>query len=201
MDTRIPGTAQRTHTSKLMALVRAQAASDYSRLDVPDWAYRGLAAFVLAEGKPCYPADLDASQRRLVHSIAAAHWRVHGPFAHGAPFLNAQRCLLLDHERTVSYVEGFVFDERAGFPDLHAWLSLDGKVVDFAATPGRVAPIGSEPPQVSGVSSSRAYLGVKIRREYVEQRARETGGLASVIDDWENAFPLLRSSDSAWCEK
>lgn len=195
--------APRTLTARLLTLLtllEAQAASDRSRLDLPGWAYLGLAAFVLAEGKPFYPGDLNASQRRLAHSIAAAHWRIHGPFTHGEPFLNAQRCLLLDHARGFAYVEGFVVDEKARYPELHGWLSLDGRVVDFTAAPKAEPPRGSEPPQVLGVSSRRSYLGVKIRREYVEQHVRETGGLSPIIDDWEHAFPLLRRPDSHWRE-
>lgn len=201
MESQTLGTAPMALTAKLLTLLRGQAASDESRLNLPDWLYRGLPAFVLAEGKACYPADLHASQRRLAHSIAAAHWRVHGPFAHGAPFLNAQRCLLLDGARRFTYAEGFVFDERAGYPKLHAWLSLGGKVVDFTGAPRREPARRSEPPQVLGVSSRRAYVGVKIRREYVEQRARETGDLGSVIDDWAHAFPLLRRSEAEWRER
>ena len=184
-------------TAKLGALLKAQAASERSRSEL-NWPYRGMAEFVLTEGKPFHPAELCGSERRFARSLAAAHWRVHGPLKHGESFLNSQRCLLFDDSRRFAYAEGFVLDERAGHLELHGWLVLDERVVDFTAAAPQEPQRASEPPQVFGASARRAYFGVRFRRGYVEQRARETGRLGSVIDDWEHGFPLLRCSDAAW---
>ncbi|MDF3066899.1 MAG: hypothetical protein K0R38_2500 [Polyangiaceae bacterium] len=90
------------------------------------------------------------------------------------------------------YAEGFVLDDRAGYPAPHAWLSLDDHVVDFTAAVPDGPPGGSEPPQLIGASEHRAYVGVRFHRDYVLRRTRETGRLTPLIDDWEHAFPLLR---------
>jgi hypothetical protein len=159
-----------------------------------------MAAFVLAHGRAFAADDIGSAQRRLARSLAATHWRVHGPFQHREPALNAQRCLFLDELERFVYVEGFVLDDRAGYPEPHAWLSLDDHVVDFsAAVPGE-PPRGSEPPQLIGTSEHRAYFGVRFRREYVLRRTRETERLAALIDDWEHGFPLLRCPPSHFRE-
>jgi hypothetical protein len=159
---------------------------------------RGTAEFVLTEGRPFHPRELGSSKRRLARSIAGAHWQVHGALRYGESFLNSQRCLLLDESRELTYVEGFVLDERAGYPELHSWLLLDDSVVDFTAAPTGEPRRGSEPPPIFGASAHRAYFGVRFSREYVEQRARRIGELSSLIDDWERGFPLLRCPDSEW---
>jgi hypothetical protein len=104
----------------------------------------------------------------------------------------AEPSLFLDDLERFVYAEGFVLDDRAGYPEPHARLSLDDHVVHVtAAVPGEPAR-GSEPPQLIGASEYRAYFGVRLRRDYVLRRTRETGRLAALIDDWEHDFPLLR---------
>jgi len=180
--------ATTTRTGKLLQRLRADAAN--ARPSVA-WPHPCLAAFVLAHGQPFAAGDVSSSQRRQARSLAATHWRVHGPFQHRDPALNAQRCLFLDELERFVYAEGFVWDDRAGYPEPHAWLSLDDHVVDFtAAVPGE-PPRGNEPLQLIG-ASERAYVGVRFRRDYVLRRTRETGRLTALIDDWEHAFPLLR---------
>jgi hypothetical protein len=124
--------ASTTRTGRrLLAWLRANAAN--VRLGTPSakWPHRSLAAFVLAHGQPFAASDIGSAQRRIARSLAATHWRVHGPFQHREAALNAQRCLFLDEqlERFV-YVEGYVLDDRAGHPEPHAWLSIDVHVVD-----------------------------------------------------------------------
>jgi hypothetical protein len=184
--------ATTTRTGKLLEWLRADAANSRQGSPSAKWRHPSLAAFVLAHGQPFATGDIGAPQRRLARSLAATHWRVHGPIEHREPALNAQRCLFLDDLERFVYAEGFVLDDRAGYPEPHAWLSLDDHVVDFtAAVPGEPAR-GNEPPQLIGASEHRAYVGVRFRRDYVLRRTRETGRLAALIDDWEHDFPLLR---------
>jgi hypothetical protein len=184
--------ATTTRTGRLLEWLRADAASIRNGSPSAEWPHPSLAAFVLAHGRPFAVDDIGSAQRRLARSLVATHWRVHGPFQHREPALNAQRCLFLDDLERFVYAEGFVLDDRAGYPEPHAWLSLDDHVVDFTATvPGEPAR-GSEPLQLIGVSEHRSYFGVRFRRDYVLRCTRETGRLASLIDDWEHDFPLLR---------
>lgn len=184
--------ATTTRTGRLLRWLRADAARIRNGAPSAEWPHPNRAAFVLAHGQAFATGDIGADQRRLARTLAATHWRVHGPFQHREPALNAQRCLFLDELERFVYAEGFVLDDRAGYPEPHAWLSLDDQVVDFtAAVPGE-PPRGSEPLQLIGASEHRAYVGVRFRRDYVLRRTRETGRLAALIDDWEHAFPLLR---------
>ncbi|MES1183988.1 MAG: hypothetical protein ABUL60_09235 [Myxococcales bacterium] len=184
--------ATATRTGRLLEWLRTDAAKIRNGSPSAEWPHPSLAAFVLAHGQAFAAGDIGGSQRGVARSLAATHWRVHGPFQHREPCLNAQRCLFLDELERFVYAEGFVLDGRAGYLEPHAWLSLDGHVVDFtAAIPGEPAR-GSEPPQLIGSSEHRAYVGVRFRRDYVLRRTRETGRLAALIDDWERAFPLLR---------
>jgi hypothetical protein len=182
--------ATTTLTGRLLAWLRADAANSRRETPSAEWPHPSEAAFVLAHGQAFAPGG--SAQRRIARSLAAMHWRVHGPFQHREAALNAQRCLFLDELERFVYVEGYVLDDRAGYAEPHAWLSLDDHVVDFtAAIPGE--PVrGSDPPQVIGASDHRAYVGIRFRREYVLRRTRETGRLAALIDDREHAFPLLR---------
>lgn len=184
--------ATTTLTGKLLEWLHVDAAK--TRIGAPSakWPHSSAAAFVLAHGQPFAVNDTGSAQRRVARSLAATHWRVHGPFQHREPALNAQRCLFLDELERFVYAEGFVWDQRAGYPEPHAWLSLDDHVVDFtAAVPGE-PPRGSEPVLLIGASEHRAYVGVRFRRDYVVRRTRETGRIGALIDDWEHGFPLLR---------
>lgn len=113
--------ATTTRTGRLLAWLRANAANSRRGAPSAEWPHPSGAAFVLAHGQPFAAGDIGSPQRRVARSLAATHWRVHGPFQHREPYLNAQRCLFLDELERFAYVEGFVFDERAGYPEIHAW--------------------------------------------------------------------------------
>ena len=101
-------------TGKLLEWLRADAAKIRNGSPSAEWPHPSLAAFVLAHGQPFAAGDIGSPQRRMARSLAATHWRVHGPFQHREPFLNAQRCLFLDElERFVYAVSGHR-DPRAG---------------------------------------------------------------------------------------
>jgi hypothetical protein len=87
--------ATATRTGKLLEWLRADAARGRHGAPSAEWPHSSLAAFVLAHGRPFAVDDVGSAQRRLARSLAAMHWRVHGPFQHREPALNAQRCLFL----------------------------------------------------------------------------------------------------------
>jgi hypothetical protein len=98
--------ATTTRTGKLLQWLRADAAKNRNGSPSAEWPHPSLAAFVLAHGQPFAGGDVSSSQRRLTRSLAATHWRVHGPFQHRQPSLNAQRCLFLDDLERFVYAEG-----------------------------------------------------------------------------------------------
>jgi hypothetical protein len=144
--------ATTTRTGKLLEWLRTDAARIRNGSPSAEWPHSSAAAFVLAHRRPFAVDDIGASQRRLARSVAATHWRAHGPFQHREPALNAQRCLFLDELERFVYAEGFVWDDRVGYPEQHAWLSLDDHVVDFTAAVPGAPPRGSEPLQLMPAS-------------------------------------------------
>lgn len=98
--------ATTTRTGKLLEWLRADAARGRNGAPSAEWQHPNAAAFVLAHGRPYAVDDIGSAQRRLARSLAATHWRVHGPFQHREPALNTQRCLFLDElERFRSRLE------------------------------------------------------------------------------------------------
>jgi hypothetical protein len=98
--------ATTTRTGTLLQWLRADAAKIRNGSPSAEWPHPSLAAFVLAHGRAFATGDIGSSQRRLARWLAATHWRVHGPFQHREPALNAQRCLFLDE------LERFVYSVR-----------------------------------------------------------------------------------------
>jgi hypothetical protein len=147
-----------------------------------------------------YPsAHLSPEERRLVRQLARSHRVQNGAFRARHCFCNAQNALLLDRSRRFAYAEGFVLDGRASLPFLHGWLVLNGKVVDFTDVQvERPNSRSVEPPCMLGEFKNRHYFGVEFGRDYVESRTLDTGVRGALIDDWENEFPLLRSTSDAW---
>jgi len=120
-------------------------------------------------------------------------------------YQNAQR-LVLHHADTpgrqregmvLSYVEGY---GMSLIPVQHAWLALNGKVVDVTmrlrervlreskVKRGRLRDrvLGQFP-------ESRQYFGVVYAAEAVRELVVGTGCWGSVIDDWQRGWPVLRA--------
>ena len=100
--------ATTTRTGRLLEWLRVDAAKIRKGSPSAEWPHPSAATFILAHGRPFAVDDIGSAQRRLARSLAATHWRVHGPFQHREPALNAQRCLFLDELERFVYAEGFV---------------------------------------------------------------------------------------------
>lgn len=89
----------------------------------------------------------------------------------------------LARRRKLIYVEGYAirgFDGWRCHPVLHAWCSTsDGLVVDNTWKDGL------------------EYFGVPIDLAFLQQ-TRETSGQFSVLDNWEQGYPILRSGTAVW---
>jgi len=81
---------------------------------------------------------------------------------------NSQRALLLGDTLGLEYAEGYaVFKDAPGFPVRHAWLLLNGKVVD-----------------VTSGGNGHDYFGITIPRKTVMQFVLENRGYGPLTDDW-----------------
>ena len=118
-------------------------------------------------------------------------------------FFNAQMMTLTDSYREtqrVKYHEGYVWVGL--MPILHAWITLDDKIVDVTLSTDRESTqrfINGEPPQedlmdrVLGVRPEEwEYLGVPMETDYVTKTLVNNMEARSLIDNWQEGWPLLK---------
>ena len=123
-------------------------------------------------------------------------------------FHNAQMMTLADsyrvHQR-VKYHEGYVW---TGFmPILHAWITLDDKIVDVTLSTDPEStqrflagdsPQGDLLDRVLGVIPDEwEYLGVPMESEYVVSTMMKNQESRSLIDNWQDGWPLLSKVSSS----
>jgi len=121
-------------------------------------------------------------------------------------FYNAQMMTLADsyHEtQRVKYHEGYVW--TGIMPILHAWITLDDKIVDVTLSTDSESTqrfFDGEPPRedlmdrVLGViPDDWEYIGVPIESEYVVGILLKNMESRSLIDNWQDGWPLLQQSD------
>ena len=122
-------------------------------------------------------------------------------------FYNAQMMTLTDsyHEtQRVKYHECYVF--TGIMPILHAWITLDGKIVDVTLSTDPESTqrfFDGEPPRedlmdrVLGVIPDEwEYIGVPMEGEYVVSFMLEKMESRSLIDNWQDGWPLLHQTIS-----
>jgi GNAT superfamily N-acetyltransferase len=99
------------------------------------------------------------------------------------------------------YHEGVVPVVLAGaavLPIRHAWLTLNGKVLDVTLRDKGLPPLPTAlqtalKDRVAGAfPDTRAYFGVELPLELVEARMLERSEWHTLLDDYERGFPLLR---------
>jgi len=120
-------------------------------------------------------------------------------------FYNAQMMTLMDDYNftdtpRVKYYEGYVF--TGIMPILHGWVTLDDKIVDVTLSTDREATqryFNGEPPQedlrdrVLGViPDGWEYIGVPMDNDYVVSFMLEKMESRSLIDNWQDGWPLLQ---------
>lgn len=110
----------------------------------------------------------------------------------------------------LKYCEGFV-ECKSPFPVHHAWVTLDGKVVDLTLTTTKYTLEQLTDWQDNGVSLPREddfsdrilgvipenweYFGVEFEAKKVGQQFVDRGASFSLIDDWERRWPLLQKKE------
>ncbi len=125
-------------------------------------------------------------------------------------FFNAQYMSLMSSAQLgerLKYCEGF-FCRKGGIPVHHAWLTLDGKLIDVTLTTNEYTveqltafmEDGEELPREDNLSDcilgvipdGWEYFGVEFDAKKVAQDFMEREKSFSVIDDWEGGFPVLK---------
>jgi hypothetical protein len=151
--------------------------------------YSSCEELVLKEGQQFHPRSLTQAQDRAISNALAA---LTEPLELKECFANSQR-LLFNLPPTYVYVEGYVKRHRAP-PILHGWLHVDGTVIDPTVPPEGTSArdLSVNPVMVRGQYQGREYYGIPIPREYVREYVLKTKAWGTVIDNWEEMFPLLR---------
>lgn len=125
-------------------------------------------------------------------------------------FYNAQFVSMVASSKGLSermkYVEGYVFTAKLPMPVHHAWIELDGKVIDLTLVTTEYTPQDLErfyygallqreddlSDRVLGIiPEGWTYYGVRFDIEEIAQDFISRGESFSKIDDWRNGWPLL----------
>ena len=153
----------------------------------PDWLYAGPADYVLANGRFGAGGDLSESAARVMADcIGAADIRPRQCFA------NAQALATVAFEAGAVYVEGYARRADVPIPILHAWVEVEGVVIDptWIEEHRRGSNLGVLP-------EGWEYLGVPFDTMTIVRRIEALGEGSSLIDDWKRGWPLLRSGGRA----
>ena len=149
--------------------------------------YRGFEDYVLDRGCPYGSSSpLTPEELNAVLSVAGGRrWRIKECFH------NAQMLAAMDISGRLKYVEGYAIGHLV--PVLHAWVSVNGKVVDLTwrLESRRRGSFGD---RILGViPEDRAYYGVEFGdTDLIRKRILSTGFANPMIDDWQAGYPLLR---------
>jgi hypothetical protein len=153
--------------------VAKEMVSELAKIAWPDDPLRTLWGVFGLHGQPMRPEALSFAEARLVVEAA----RAIGGLASVLPkqcYKNAQQIILNDFQNRFEYVEGFVANEN--LPPLdHAWLLLNGKVVDLTLRARNLKYSKSQ-------REPDDYIGIVIARNVVRRNALRTGKYGPVVE-------------------
>lgn len=152
--------------------------------------------YVLQHGKLYESQPLTEDERAYLAAVLKAHgtrFPIKQCYYNSQLLVATTGALMQDERYTLHYVEGVA---SAIIPIDHAWVSLNGKVVDVTLRyHGKNKGIGD--PLLPGRAvgeflPDRQYYGVEFRAEAVRRHAAETKYWGPLIDDWRLGYPLLQ---------
>lgn len=162
--------------------------------------YAGLCDFVLDRGQPQPDSSpLTDEQFEYLTKVASATTL---PFEPKQCFHNAMMLAILDNrfEGRIEYVEGFAY--TGVLPVHHAWVELDGKLVDLTRSLRPEAAmefIDGEPPQadlrdrlLGAIPEEWEYLGVPFDSDEVQDYVWEHQETNSLITNYHDGYPKLQ---------
>lgn len=113
-------------------------------------------------------------------------------------FYNSQMVAAHDPTRTLCYCEGYAIGRSIQCH--HAWLTINGKVVDLTWRTPKPNHKGRLRDRIFGVWPEHwQYIGIEFDTIAVLERMFGTGEVGSFIDDWKNGHPLLQQERLAPC--
>jgi len=152
------------------------------------WAHligeKSLPGYVLRKGKAYAPADLTDSELEIVMSAALRSGK---QYRMKECFYNSQMLVMSDHTDQIKYVEGYGLRI---IPTLHAWCTINGKVVDLTWRTDAVE-VRRFDNRFWGRFDGE-YFGVEIDKAYIARIMVKDRVAKSLLDDVENGWPLLQ---------
>jgi hypothetical protein len=152
--------------------------------------YASIEEFVLKHGRTYESKKLTRDEIRYVKAVARSSGC---KFKIKECYFNAQMLLADDiGANRLSYVEGYA---SGVIPVLHGWCEINGKVIDLTMRFWKNDSMIEHPPYGAGVfgeTQDRQYIGVKIPRKIVLDRMLKHKEASSLLDDFENRWPLLQ---------
>ena len=104
-------------------------------------------------------------------------------------FYNAQMLMLSDLENRLEYCEGYGLTI---IPLLHAWVTINNKVIDVTWTHHNGKYV------LGKFGQDRGYMGLNIAKSDIKKTLFKKEKAISFIDNWEDRFPLLKTKYEAY---
>ena len=111
-------------------------------------------------------------------------------------FSNSQALVMFDPAKKLQYVEGFCLGI---IPIHHGWVTINGKVIDVTM---RIRKGEAFDRKLWGnrcigeFAEGRLYCGKVFETQYVSEQVVARSQWGSLIDNWEEGFPLLRGEEA-----
>ena len=161
---------------QLRQILEHMAAGFGAMAPMPEgYAFNSIYAYVASEGQTYTIQPFTDEEQALVDAIRYREVK--------QCFANCQQVVLdnllgRDAAEHFEYVEGFCLSSRIPFPIHHAWLALNGKVVD---------------PTLRVPASE--FIGVQFDREVIRAYVLKHHEWATLIDNYRDQWPLLQEKE------
>jgi hypothetical protein len=179
--------------------------SHRNNLGKEPWGYTSVPDYILDRGRDFTGTEpLTDEQFAFLTSVAEeVRDEVAGRvFAPKQCFDNSMMMALADPDDRFAYCEGYAY--TGTLPVHHAWLTLDGRLVDLTRSLRPEASqefMASKAPQrdlrdrgLGVVPEGWVYFGLDFPRDVVCQYIRELGQTGSLIEDYNRGFPLFQQA-------
>lgn len=161
-----------------------------------EWKFSCVEDFVVSNGQLFNSQSLTPEEYAILYAAAG---NVRYPIKQC--FANSQQIVSNDTTGKLVYVEGYA---SGIIPIHHGWVSINNKVIDLTMRVYEVIDGNIErkvkthkhrrwPDRVLGVlPRGREYMGVSFSRNEVLKNMVATKMYQSLIDNWQDGFPLLK---------
>jgi len=142
--------------------------------------------YVLDRGRLYESSRLTEDEEKSLMGVIGEYGR---PFKQRECFYNAQMLVLTDHTKTLRFAEGFAVGV---IPVHHAWVTLNGKVVDLTWRVKGRRKGGYNDRIIGVIPNDRAYYGVEFDTETVREVVLQTEMSHSFLQDYRSGYAIFK---------